>query len=72
MMYPVLFHGDGREKRMNRGFQSEQLFQWYPDRAKNSLNAAAKNLVDPYVVKPRCFELNCVSSLGHTSRTKDF
>ena len=72
-MYPVLLDGDGREKKMKRGFQFGQLFQTHPNRAKNSSSAAAKNFVDLHadVVKPRCFVLNCVSAQGHASRTKD-
>ena len=46
MMYIVLLHGDGKEKEMNRVFQFGQLFQRHPDRARNSSNAAAKDLVD--------------------------
>ena len=46
MMYPVLLHGDGREKKMNCVFQFGQLFQRHPDRARNSSNTAAKDLAD--------------------------
>ena len=46
MMYIVLLHLDGKEKKMNRVFQFGQLFQRHPYRAKNSSNAAAKDLVD--------------------------
>ena len=64
MMYPVLLHGDGREKKMNHGFQFGQLLQGHPNHAKNWLNAAAKNLVDLHadVVKPCCLVTNCVCS----------
>ena len=59
MMYPVLLHGDGREKKINRGFQFGQLLQEHPNPARNWLNAVAKNLVDLHadVVRPRCTEL---------------
>ena len=45
-VYIVLLHGDGKEKKMNRVFQFGQLFQRHLDRARNSSNAAAKDLVD--------------------------
>ena len=72
MMYPFLHDGDGREKKMNRGLNFGQLFQRHQNRARNSSNAAAKDLVDlyPNVVKLRCFVLNCVSAQGHASRNK--
>ena len=53
MMYPVLLHGDGREKKMNRVFQFGQIFQMHPDRARNSPNAAAEDLVDLLQMLPR-------------------
>ena len=54
MMYPVLLHGDGREKKMNCGLQFAQLLQEHPKSTRNWLNAAAKNLVDLHadIVKP--------------------
>ena len=62
MMYPVLLHGDGREKKIYRGFQFEQLLQGQPNPARNWLNTVAKNLVDlyAYVAKARCLVLNCL------------
>ena len=46
MMHIVVLHGDRKKKKMNRVFQFGQLFQRHPDRARNSSNAAAKDLVD--------------------------
>ena len=41
-----MLHGDGKEKKKNGVFQYGQLFQRHPDRASNSSNAAAKDLVN--------------------------
>ena len=68
MMYIVLLHGDGKEKEMSLVFQFGQLFQRHPDFARNSSNAAVKDLVDLHADVAL---YRTVSAHGHTSRTKD-